>query len=148
MFDLVKYPVTERRFANLSLARILVAGNDPASRLTLQTILDASGYHVRTAVTSWEAVALLEGDEWDLVLTDLEMESPEAGLKVIAHANRMDYLPATAIVTTFRNWGNRPGGDSVLVETEDIPELLSKVTNLLARRVNRRMERELAHLHD
>ena len=33
----------------------------------------------------------------------LQMESPEAGLKVLAHARNMEYKPATALVTSYRN---------------------------------------------
>ena len=140
--------MAEARRSSLSLARILIAGSDPASRLTLQTILSASGYYVATASSATEAILLLEGDEWELVLTDLQLDTPEGGLKVIAHAKLMDYQPATAVVTTFRNRGSRIGSDSVTVETEDIPELLDNVTHLLARRVTRRLDQELAHLHD
>ena len=46
---------------------------------------------------------MLDEQEYQLVLSDLQMESPEAGLKVLAHARMMDYKPATAIVTTYQN---------------------------------------------
>lgn len=134
------------RGASLDLARVLVVDDDPTSRLTLQTVLEAGGYHVDAAATAAEAVGKLDLQEYELVLSDLQMESPEAGLKVIAHAKMMDYKPATAIVTTYHNNSRQSNSDrSVLVEPEDVPGLLGKVANLIAGRVNRRLNRQLKH---
>ena len=91
------------RCMDLELARVLLVDDDPTSRLTLQTVLEASGYHVDSAASAAEAVGKLDEQEYQLVLSDLQMESPEAGLKVLAHARMMDYKPATAIVTTYQN---------------------------------------------
>ena len=88
---------------NLELARVLVVDDDLASRLTLQTVLEAGGYRVDAAATAAEAVGKMELQEYQLVLSDLQMESPEAGLKVLAHANMMDYKPATALITAYHN---------------------------------------------
>src|SRR6202047_4490449 len=91
------------RCMDFELARVLLVDDDPTSRLTLQTVLEASGYHVDSAASAAEAVGKLDEQEYQLVLSDLQMESPEAGLKVLAHAKMMDYKPATAIVTSYRN---------------------------------------------
>ncbi len=133
--------------ASLDLARVLVVDDDPTSRLTLQTVLEAGGYRVDAAATAAEAVGKLDREVYELVLSDLQLESPEAGLKVIAHAKMMDYKPATAIVTSYHN--SQPQSNwnrSVLVEPEDVPGLLGKVANLIAIRVTRRVHRELKHL--
>ncbi len=130
--------------ASLDLARVLVVDDDPASRLTLQTVLEAGGYRVDAAATAAEAVGKLDHEQYELVLSDLQMESPEAGLKVIAHAKMMDYKPATAIFTTYHNSAERPSRDrQVLVEPEDVPGLLSKVATLIAERVTRKVHRQL-----
>src|ERR671921_2622315 len=93
---------TESRHS-LDLARVLVVDDDIASRLTLQTVLEAGGYRVDAAATAAEAVGKMEDQEYELVLSDLQMESPEAGLRVLAHAKMMDYKPATALVTAYHN---------------------------------------------
>src|SRR5215471_20268400 len=90
------------RFMDIELARVLVVDDDPTSRLTLQTVLEAGGYRVDAAASAAEAFGKLDEREYELVLSDLRMESPEAGLKVLAHARMMDYKPATAIVTTYQ----------------------------------------------
>ena len=130
----------------LELARVLVVDDDLASRLTLQTVLEAGGYRVDAAATAAEAVGKMEDQEYQLVLSDLQMESPEAGLKVLAHAQLMDYKPATALITSYHNTSDRQPNSRMLVEPQDVPGLLSKVANLIARRVTRRVQRELRQI--
>ncbi len=134
----------------LELARVLLVDDDPASRLTLQTVLRAGGYHVDAAASAAEAVSKLDEAEYELVLTDLHMESPESGLKVLAHARIMDYKPATALITTYREspapkGANKRSSQTVLIEPEDLPALLTKVADLVSERATRRVQRGLRH---
>ena len=124
-------------------ARVLVADDNPESRLTLQTVLEAVGYKVDTAASAAEAVGLMDAEEYALVLSDLNMESPEAGLKVIDHARLKSYHPATAIVTTSRNQGSRKQGSKHLIRAENVPELLTKVASLIGSRASRRAARTM-----
>ncbi len=137
------------RSRSLDLARVLLVDDDLTSRLTLQTVLEAGGYRVDAAASAAEAVEKLDDSEYELVLSDLRMESPEAGLKVLAHARMMDYKPATALITTYQNsktrGGARGSAGTVLIEPEDLPGLLSRVADLISERATRRVERELRH---
>jgi len=142
------------RCTQFELARVLLVDDDPTSRLTLQTVLEASGYHVDSAASAAEAIPMLDEQEYELVLSDLQMESPEAGLKVLAHARIMDYKPATAIVTTYQNAKDQTASHPkarfqtqarMLITPEDIPGLLGKVANLISQRAARRVEREMRH---
>jgi DNA-binding NtrC family response regulator len=134
-----------RSFA-YDLARVLVVDDDPTSRLTLKTVLELGGYNVEAAASAAEAVVKLDEGEYELVLSDLQMEAPNSGLKVIAHARMMDYKPATALITTYQN--AKPATtarhqSSLLIKPEDIPGLLGKVADLISQRATRRLEREL-----
>ncbi len=134
----------------VEVARVLLVDSDPASRLTLQTVLRAGGYHVDAAASAAEAVGKLDESEYELVLTDLHMESPESGLKVLAHARLMEYKPATALLTTYRDSkrsknSNKKSSRAFLIEPEDLPELLTKVADLVSERATRRVERGLRH---
>ena len=139
----------EDRCTELELARVLLVDDDPTSRLTLQTVLQAGGYHVDSAASAAEAVGKMDEQEYQLVLSDLQMESPEAGLKVLAHARMMDYKPATAIVTTYQNkdrdFKTVVKQSRMLIKPEDIPGLLGKVANLISERAARKVQRELRH---
>jgi CheY-like chemotaxis protein len=133
------------RSFDYDLARVLLVDDDPASRLTLKTVLEASGYNVDSAASAAEAVGKLEEGEYELVLSDLQMESPQAGLQVLAHAKMMDYKPATALLTTYEN--ARPNlprrENSMFIKPVDVPGLLGKVADLISERATRRLQREL-----
>src|SRR5882672_12649711 len=112
------------RSFDYDLARVLLVDDDPTSRLTLKKVLELGGYNVDSAASAAEAVGKLDEQEYELVLSDLQMESPQAGLKVLAHAKMMDYKPATALVTTYQNsqQSNKPAKQSrMLIKPEDIP---------------------------
>lgn len=124
------------------MARVLLADDNPTSRLTLQTVLEAGGYRVDSAASAAEAVGLLDESEYELVLSDLSMESPEAGLKVLAHARMKEYRPATALVTSTHAASNgETRKNKVLIEPEDLPELLGQVATLIGARASRRLGR-------
>jgi CheY-like chemotaxis protein len=133
------------RTPDYEMARVLLVDDDPASRLTLKTVLEAGGYNVDSAATAAEALDKLEEGKYSLVLSDLQMESPHAGLKVLAHARMMDYKPATALITTYQNSKVSPAkrSSSMLIKPEDLPELLGKVADLIGERASRRLERQL-----
>jgi len=134
--------------AGLEVARVLLVDDDPTSRLTLQTVLEAGGYRVDAAASAAEAVGKLDEQEYELVLSDLQMESPKAGLKVLAHARMMDYKPATALVTTYQNTQHHlEKGKRMLISPEDVPDLLGKVASLIGIRAARRIEREMRLAH-
>lgn len=133
------------RTVEYELARVLLVDDDLASRLTLKTVLEAGGYNVDSAASAAEAVGKMNDGQYELVLSDLQMESPEAGLKVLAHARMMDYKPAMALITAYQD--SKPSQEqrrkSMLIKPEDVPGLLGKVADLIAERATRRLERQL-----
>ncbi len=132
------------RSFDYDLARVLLVDDDPASRITLKTVLEASGYGVDSAASAAEAVGKLEEGTYELVLSALDLESPDAGLNVLAQARNMDYKPATALLKTYQaKMLPSQRLSSILIKPEDIPGLLSKVAGLISERATRRMQREL-----
>jgi CheY-like chemotaxis protein len=131
---------------DLEMARVLLVDDDPASRLTLQTVLEAGGYSVDSAASAAEAFGKMEERQYELILTDMQMESPEAGLRVLQHARMMEYKPATALFTSSLD-SDRDCSNFVLVEPEDVPGLLDQVAGLIGVRASRRVERELRLAH-
>jgi CheY-like chemotaxis protein len=127
------------RATTAELARVLVVDDDPTSRLTLQTVLQAGGYFVDSAASAAEAVGKMDEGRYELVLSDLGMESPTAGYRVMAHARSMEYRPAMALVTTYKS--SESNGRSALVETEDVSGLLGRVADLIGSRADRQMRR-------
>ena len=137
--------ISEMEERALDLAPVLVVDDDMASRLTLQTLLRASGYNVDVASSAAEAIEKLDNGQYVLVLSDLGIESPEEGLKVLAYARLKEYKPATASVTAYH--GSKPlptaRETDIVVETEDVPRLLTKVAELIGLRAIRRVQGQL-----
>ncbi len=126
----------------LELARVLLVDDNLSSRLTLKAVLEAGGYFVDSAASASEAFGKLDAQQYELVVSDLQMESPEAGLKVLAHARLMDYKPATAILTTYQT-RRTDSRRLVFIEPQDLPELLTKVADLISRRAAAIVARQL-----
>ena len=53
--------------------RILIAEDSITSRALLRNILESSGYFVKTAIDGLEAFQILQSDQFDLVVSDVEM---------------------------------------------------------------------------
>lgn len=141
-------PVKHAESGGLNLARVLLVDDDVASRLTLQTVLSKCGYWVDVASCASEAVDKLDDSYYDLVLTDLGLESPEAGLKVLSHARLKEYRPATAMIRAYRDssypsFAGRPS--NVVIETEGVPQFVDRIAELIGLRATRRVARAMRH---
>jgi CheY-like chemotaxis protein len=132
--------VAEPRRA-LGLARVLLVQGDLTPRLALQTILQAGGYTVEVAATPAEALTKMDERQYDLVLSDAQFGSSEAGRNVLAYARVKSYRPATALITSSdSDTQRRPmrRQQHVSVYTENLPVLLGKVAELIGVRAIRR----------
>jgi len=124
----------------LDLARVLVVHGELTPRLALQTILQAGGYTVDVAATPAEALSKLDESAYELVLSDAQFGTGEAGPDLLAYARVKDYRPATALITSNeplrRRYARQP--QHVSIYTENLPHLLGKVADLIGVRASRR----------
>ncbi|MGA3238069.1 MAG: response regulator [Bryobacteraceae bacterium] len=123
------------------MARVLLVQGDLTPRLALQTILQAGGYTVEVAATPAEALTKMDERQYDLVLSDAQFGSSEAGRNVLAYARVKSYRPATALITSSdSDTQRRPPRrqQRVSVYTENLPVLLGKVAELIGVRAIRR----------
>jgi PleD family two-component response regulator len=130
------YPCTRNSSQTLGLARVLLVHGELAPRLALQTILQAGGYTVEVAASPAEAMLKLDEAPYELVLTDNRF-----GSDVLAYAKVKEYRPATAVVNSseFEPEGPvRRIHPMMSVHTEDVPELLEDVAELIGARARRR----------
>jgi DNA-binding NtrC family response regulator len=67
--------------------RILLVDDELAILLTLKAVLELNGFEVQTAASVQEAKQKLQGAEFEMVITDMRMESETSGFDVI-HAAR------------------------------------------------------------
>lgn len=116
--------------------RILLVDDEAAILLTLKAILEMNGFEVETASSAKEAVDTLGRKQFHLVITDMKMESDNAGYDVVGAAKQQAYDPATAILTAFptlgSEWENR-GAEKLLVKPVGTEELLRQIEVILIR---------------
>jgi len=115
--------------------RILLADDELTILLTLKAILEMNGFEVETAASAREAEDKLRTRTFDMVITDMWMETETAGLEVIRAARSQPYNPATAVLTAYPNLGmaaRRNGGaDTLLVKPTNTGDLLRQIEALL-----------------
>ncbi len=114
--------------------RILLVDDEVAILLTLKTVLEISGFQVDTAASAKEAKLKLKKTVYAMVITDMRMESDEAGRQVIRAARAAEYRPAVALLTAFpvaeEDW-QKMGADNMLVKPMQIQVLLQQIETLL-----------------
>lgn len=140
-------PITSAPPFTPSVARLLLADDDLASRLTLKSIFTAAGYYVDGAASASEAIWLLEHGEYQLVMADLQSGVEDAAKRLLSYARQKEYRPATARITS-RISELDPGCegefDSVVTVSHDhISDLLERVADLISHRADRRMLRTM-----
>ncbi len=114
--------------------RILLVDDELAILLTLKAILEMNGFEVETAASAKEAMAKLADKPFQMVITDMRMETETSGYDVIRVARQQDYRPATAILTAFPSLGSdwkKEGAQSLLVKPVGTEDLLRQIEALL-----------------
>ncbi|HYG79559.1 MAG TPA: response regulator, partial [Pyrinomonadaceae bacterium] len=104
-----------------------VVDDEESLRITTAAILEQEGYAVETASSGNEAVALLSGAEFDLVLTDLHMEGGD-GLSVLSEIRSRAPLTISVVLTGFASVESaiaalQQGAYDYLVKPCDIDEM-------------------------
>ena len=114
--------------------RILLVDDELAILLTLRAILEMNGFEVDTAATAIEAERKMKERAFEMVITDMRMESETAGYDVIHTARQQSYDPATAILTAYPSPGaewHMEGAQSMLVKPLNTEELVRQLEALL-----------------
>ncbi len=117
--------------------RILIVDDESAILGLLKSVLELSCFEPHSAKSAAEAKSLLSQQPFDVVLTDMRMETATAGFEVVHAARQLDPRPVIAILTAFPispgEW--RPSGaDALMVKGADIISLPDKLLNLLKAR--------------
>ncbi|HKU21851.1 MAG TPA: response regulator [Terriglobales bacterium] len=116
-------------------ARILLVDDERSILMTLTVILQKNGFQVMNAASAQEAKEKLERNQFDLVITDLKMETDGAGFEVLKAALQQPYKPATLLLTAYpvppQEWAAR-GADGLLEKPTEMSALLETISHVLA----------------
>lgn len=114
--------------------RILLVDDDVAVLLTLKAVLEMHGFEVETANSVADAVAKMAAHTYQMVISDMRMETESAGWQVVRAAKEQPYHPATAILTAYPpldgDWKSR-GAESLLVKPVGTSDLVRQIEALL-----------------
>jgi DNA-binding response OmpR family regulator len=114
--------------------RILLVDDEVAVLLTLKAVLEISGFDVDTAASAREGKLKLRSNEYHMVISDMRMESDQAGAAVIAAARSAPYQPAVALLTAYpvaeEDWQSM-GADRMLVKPMHTRLLLEQIERLM-----------------
>lgn len=81
--------------------KLLLVDDEPSILTTLQMILKSEGFDVETASSGKAAKAALVQTSFDVVVTDLSMESTAAGYEVVHAAQTQTRRPAILVLSGF-----------------------------------------------
>jgi DNA-binding NtrC family response regulator len=135
----------ERLVEEMPVCRILVIDDEEAVRSAVKRRLERDGYTVDTSESQAAGIESIKthNPPYDVVVTDMVMESPTSGLEVLQAALTTDVFSEVVVLTAYGNVGNavecmkRGAFDYVEknIPGVDVFELLSiKVNQALDRR--------------
>jgi Response regulator containing CheY-like receiver, AAA-type ATPase, and DNA-binding domains len=123
------------------MVRVLLVDDDAAIRETLATILRADEVEVTTCDCAAKAAGLIASGGYDIIITDMRMETPTSGSDVIRAANASSSSPRVVVLTAFplpRNNALTAGASAVLLKGTDTGSLISKIRNVVAEVASRK----------
>lgn len=115
---------------------LLIVDDDPAVREVLATLLVEEGHRCATAADAVTALAMLDGEPFDLVLSDLKMPGTD-GLWLLDQVRRLP-VPVPVVILTGHGGSEREeeilrrGAAGFLLKPPSVPALLGLIDRILA----------------
>jgi DNA-binding response OmpR family regulator len=122
------------------LRRVLLVDDEVAVLLTMKAILEISGFDVDTAASARDGKLKLRSHEYDMIITDMRMESDASGAEVIRAARNAGNHPAVALLTAYpvdeADW-QQMGAHKLLLKPVHTRLLLEQIEQLFLSREKR-----------
>ena len=115
-----------------AVAKILCVDDEPAAVALKQTILERAGHTVTTSTSANDAIALLQSETFDAVVTDWKL-GEESGRQILLAAKTGSQVPVVVVSgycsEAFR--AAKPQADIYLEKPVDAMELVAIISALL-----------------
>lgn len=123
--------------------RLLFVDDEATIRITLSAILSRYDFEVTVAATVAEALQKITSQQFDILLSDLNIGNPGDGLTVVSAMRRTQPKAVTMILTGYPAFETaleaiRQQVDDYIVKPADIPALISTIENKLAKPFHQR----------
>jgi len=115
------------------MARLLVVDDERDIRYLYATELEEEGYQVDTAASAGEAAALLQQQNFDLIVLDIQMKG-ESGLQLLQQIVREKTDLPVILCTAFSCYKDDFSSwlaDAYVVKSSDLSELKGEVRRIL-----------------
>jgi len=117
----------------MSITTLLV-DDDSTILKTLKGIFETRDFHVSTALSAGEAVKTLGQHSFDLVVTDMRMETETSGFEVVRHAKSAGKQPLVIILSAYpipaSEWRDA-GADAMFMKGGGIFRILDDIERLV-----------------
>jgi CheY-like chemotaxis protein len=116
---------------------ILVVDDDASVLAMLRAVLESEGHTVTTARSATDAIDKLQSGSFDMVITDMRMETETAGFDVVRAARLKPEAPAIVILTAYpmleQQW-REAGAAAGLMKGMPVAQFTAVIDQLLAAR--------------
>jgi ActR/RegA family two-component response regulator len=117
--------------------RLLLVDDEAVIRITLSAILAKHGFEVSAAATVAEALQKITSQQFDVLLSDLNIGNPGDGLTVVSAMRRTQPEAVTMILTGYPAFETaleaiRQQVDDYIVKPADVPALVAAIESKLA----------------
>ena len=115
-------------------ARILIVDDEEPFTRMMKMFLEAEEYAVVTACCVRDAVIAMNAHCFDIVITDVRMETVSAGYDVLRAARALAHPPAVILFTAFPLPAD-VDADAAISKPSRLDSLLQLISDLLQKRV-------------
>lgn len=117
--------------------KVLLIDDEESIRKLLKAVLEMANFTVETAASAQSGIDVLRSESFDVVITDLRMETHLAGYQVAQFASHLNPPPLVALVTAYpvpaSDWHNA-GADVMFTKGTDTIQLASRLQQILESR--------------
>lgn len=122
--------------------RVLIAEDEASLRTCIAAFLRAEDFEVQTVDCAASAIAALDSGEFDVVITDMAMETETAGYDIVRAARCQAYQPEVVVFTAFQiaatEWKKRGVRKLFTKGDVEISEVSKAVNRIFDERIRRR----------
>lgn len=119
------------------MTRVLLVDDDCSIVQLFSTVLEMNGFAVTKAQSASEARSAMAQDSFEIVITDMSMETPTAGFEVVRAARDRSPRPIIVVVTAYpvpsAQWRGM-GADALYIKGTNTMALPQQLKELLDRR--------------
>ncbi len=121
--------------------KALIVDDDAAVLSTLRMLFQARHFEVTTATCARDAVLILGKNSFDLVVTDMRMETHTSGFDVVRNAKSLSCAPVVVILSAFpipANEWRTVGADAIFAKGAGSFAMIKNIEDMLNSQVRAR----------